>query len=178
MYVDMSASEICQYPCSTEFCLTETHHYIDCPTWTCYGKSTPTPEPLITTSSPPPGHSNVALISSVTVNVLIILGGLLAYSVFRWRKRNRTQNMLTDSIENPLFDHGFENFLNQNQNPIIRSSSERLPLLALRSNPAESQSTLPENQVGSQPSGRTAFPTVGLNLNRQAAQLVFNETTF
>ena len=136
LYTDRSLEETCEYPCSTTNCETEIHHSVLCTVWTCLPKTTTSePVPVITTPKPNPGsdHCTSALcISSVSLNVLILLALLIGISVFLIRRfLNRTRP--SNSLENPLFDEGFalfDNFSNEDRNPIIRTSSERRPLLA------------------------------------------------
>ena len=183
LYVDESDSVTCDYPCSKAHCSEEIHYSTDCPTWICFDKTT-TPPP--TTSSPPPPSpspassscfQNTACIASVTVNLLILLVALICVSVFLKKRSARSTtgtgmaNPLFDDFANPVFD----DFVNYN--PIIRASSERLPLLPLRA--TESQRSIPFlNQGLSQASRVSTASTSSVALNPSAPDLPYVESNF
>lgn len=171
MYLDISESEKCLYPCSTTGCIAETHHFINCPTWTCYDKTTTTvsPDPTSKPAEPLPQCSTPLCISSVTLNVLIFLACGTTVAVVLWRRSRINQNL---SFENSTFPDNFDLFVNQD--PIIRNSSERLPLLALRSSPQQQQKPF---AVESDRFVSTSVPNPQSNLLNNPHS-VYQETTF
>ena len=160
-------------------CSEEIHYGTDCPTWLCFDKTT-TAAPTTSSPSPTPtpSHDGSCLksslcITSITVNGLILLVGLICGSYFL-KKRYFTATATASSgtsITNPIFD----DFVNYN--PIIRASSERLPLLPLRS--TESQRSTPSlNQALSQTSRPSTASTSSIALNPSAPDLAYVETNF
>ena len=183
LYVDESDSVVCNFPCSTANCTEEIHYSTECPTWICFDKTT-TSTPAPTTSSPPspptptPSHGsdclkNALCVTSVTVNGLIFLVFGITVSVFLKKRffSVRSNTSTGTGMANPFFD----DFVNDN--PIIRASSERLPLLPLRS--TESQRSMPcVNQARSQSSGLSTASTSSVALNPSAPDLHFVESNF
>ena len=183
VYVDESDEVTCNFPCSKANCTEEIHYSTDCPTWICFDKTTTTP--ATTTSSPPipptpyPDHgsgcfTNSVCITSITVNGLIFLVAVIVVSVFlkkRYFSTTSTASSTSTSMTNPLFD----DFVNYN--PIIRASSERLPLLPLRS--TESQRPVPfVTQALSSTSRVSTASTSSVALNPSAPDLEFVESNF
>ena len=178
-YVDESDLVVCDFPCSKANCSEEIHYGTDCPTWLCFDKTT-TAAPTTSSPSPTPtpSHDGSCLksslcITSITVNGLILLVGLICGSYFL-KKRYFTATATASSgtsITNPIFD----DFVNYN--PIIRASSERLPLLPLRS--TESQRSTPSlNQALSQTSRPSTASTSSIALNPSAPDLTYVESNF
>ena len=179
VYVDESDSVVCDFPCSKANCSEEIHYGSDCPTWLCFDKTTTTLAPSTTspvgpTPTPSDGSNcfkSSACIASVTFNGLIILVGLICLSVFLKIRYFTARASTGTSMANPLFD----DFVNYN--PIIRSSSERLPLLPLRS--TESQRSLPSPNPGlSQTSRVSTASTSSIALNPSAPDLTYVESNF
>lgn len=151
IYVD-EKEEPCDYPCSLTNCVSEIHHYIICPIWSCSTKTTTTPAPSdMSTLKPLPTHgstcSNDVCVPSLVFNALFGIMILSAIALFFVRRRRAlTQRQADyDGIENPLF-------ADRNRRPIIRRS-ERLPLLPPR-RPSTSGPSLPnfyEQIPGSNP---------------------------
>ena len=178
VYVDESDAVVCDFPCSKANCSEEIHYSTDCPTWLCFDKTT-TPPP-ITTSVPTPTPSpssgcfqNSACIASVSVNGLIFLVAIILVSVFL-KKRYFTATSTTNTgtgfgMVNPLFD----DFINYN--PIIRTSSQRLPLLPLRASESQRSGL---NQALSQTSRLSAASTTSIALNPSAPDLPYVESNF
>ena len=181
MYVDESDLAPCNFPCSKANCSEEIHYSTDCPTWICFDKTTTTPAPTTSSPSTPspspsPDHGsdcfkNTLCITSISVNGLILLVAIIFVSVFL-KKRYFSPGANTDTgLENPLFD----DFVNYN--PIIRASSERLPLLPLRS--TESQRPVPfVTQALSSTSRVSTASTSSVALNPSAPDLEFVESNF
>lgn len=176
-YVDESDSVSCDYPCSTAHCTEEIHYSVDCPTWICTDKTTttqaPSPAPLTT---PSPGHDNACsttfCISSVTFNCLLILVvAALIFAVLKLKQRLPSSTETDHGMVNPFFD----DFVNQN--PIIRSQSERLPLLPLSSSEHQ-RSGQRFNEGISEASRRTTSPTRSVALNSSAPDLPYYESNF
>ena len=179
VYVDESDSVTCDFPCSKAHCSEEIHYSTDCPTWLCFDKTTttPSPSPSPPTPSPTPAHGNECFknsvcITSITVNGLILLVALILVSVFLKKRFFSTTVPSTNiGMVNPLFD----DFVNYN--PIIRASSERLPLLPLRS--TESQRSTPFlNQAPTQTSRLSSTSASSVALNPSAPDLPFVESNF
>lgn len=159
IYISENSDQRCNYPCSTDNCVTELHHFIMCPTWSCTAKTTTTtstPAPDMSTLSPLPTHpsncSNEVCVPSLVFNVLFGIMILAAIGLFLIRRRRALAQAYDFGIENPFFT--------DRQGPIIRHS-ERLPLLSARrdSNPgprSSSPSVRPPNTIPNffgQPSG-------------------------
>ena len=182
VYVDESDEVTCNFPCSKANCTEEIHYSTDCPTWICFDKTTTTP--ATTTSSPPipptpyPDHgsgcfTNALCVTSVTVNGLIFLVFGITVSVFLKKRffSVRSNTSAGTGMANPFFD----DFVNDN--PIIRASSERLPLLPLRS--TESQRPVPfVTQALSSTSRVSTASTSSVALNPSAPDLEFVESNF
>ena len=176
-YVDESDFVSCDFPCSKAHCTEEIHYSVDCPTWLCTEKTTtteaPTPAPLTT---PRPSHDNgcssPACISSVTFNCLLILVVVALISLYlKLRQRLPSTSATEHGLSNPFFDE----FVNTT--PIIRSHSERLPLLPLST--SENQRSGQQFIQGlSQASRRTTSPTRSVALNSSAPDLPYYESNF
>ena len=187
LYVDESDSAICNFPCSKDNCTEEIHYSTDCPTWICFDKTTTTPATTTSAPSPPPSPTpshgsscfkDSVCITSVSVNGLIFLVACLVGSVFLKKRYFPTPSTASTGMENPLFD---DDFVNYNpiipRGPIIRASSERLPLLPLRS--TESQRSTPFlNQGLSQTSRLSTASTSSVALNPSAPDLHYVESNF
>ena len=185
LYVDESDEATCDFPCSKANCTEEIHYSTDCPTWLCFDKTTTTPAPTTSSPSTPPSPSpshgsscfkDSVCITSVTVNGLIFLVFGIVVSVFLKKRYFPTPSSSNTGMENPLFD----DFVNYNpiiRTPIIRASSERLPLLPLRS--TESQSAMPFlNQGLSQTSRLSTTSASSVALNPSAPDLPYVEANF
>ena len=195
IYVDESPTETCNYPCSLDHCLPEIHHFIQCPTWSCFDKTTTVAPIPMSTLKPATSHSDCSsafCITSVTVNVILIVVAVLI-GIFL---KKRSTRQATHSLENPMFDDSFDHFSND---PIIRRSgsrfSEHVPLLRVGDNrppSLERSATLPNPPGGSVLGASVASSTStvpltptepGLSLHfsqytASAPVLHFNETTF
>ena len=179
LYVDESDSATCNFPCSKDNCSEEIHYSTECPTWICFDKTTTTPAPTTSSPSTPspspsPDHGsdclkNTLCITSISVNGLILLVAMIFVSVLL-KKRYFSPRANTDTgLENPLFD----DFVNYN--PIIRASSERLPLLPLRA--SESQRSV-LNQGLSQTARLSTASSSSMALNPSAPDLHYVESNF
>ena len=178
LYVDESVDKICNFPCSEDNCVTETHHFILCPAWSCYDKSSTTMFPTVSPANKTSPCSTPLCISSVTVNVLIVLVTFVLALIFLKRRRENRNRQARDLI--PLFESGFEPF--SNENPIIRSA-ERLPLLSLSNDGAFFSERSASSSNVPDPSSHAASvhqrdSSVSLNVPIPRSGLHFDETTF
>ena len=177
IYVDASPTELCDFPCSLDYCVPEIYHYVNCPSWNCVDKTTTLPPDPSPSPSPPPSDSQcttAVCISSVALNVVIFVVLGSAAVVLRKKYRSRPNN----SIENPLFDDGFDLF--SNENPIIRGS-EQIPLLRVGSSRSTSLERLRlTNQDSTVSTGSSATQSVSVPLTPVASApiLQFHENTF
>lgn len=131
-YIDSAEGLTCDYPCSFKNCVSELHHFVMCPVWSCTEKTTTTtPSPTdFPTLSPMPTHpslcSSEVCLPSVIFNALFAIT-FIGLAFFVWIRRKRSNSL---AIANPLFDDAEFGF--GSERPIIRNAAERLPLLTPR----------------------------------------------
>ena len=175
-YVDQSSDDLCNYPCSLDHCIAETHYWVDCPVWTCSDKSS-TLSPIPPTTAPSNDSSSLCTtwlcIFSVSLNVMIFLVVFSLISLFLIRRRRRTHTS-QNSIENPIFDFF------SNERPIIRSHSESFPLLATaeRSVRFLNQSETQRSEAFLSPAARAHPTNSSTSLNADAPDLPYVEVNF
>ena len=184
IYVDESEGAACLYPCSLDHCTPEVHHWVTCPIWSCSDKTTTTLSPSTTTPPHSNGHdcSSALCISSVSINVLLLVVGMAVLSFFLVRRyRNNQTSRQAHTLENPLFDFF------SNERPIIRARSETLPLLSnpergirffnhgRRENERDAESALLETTFGATSTARSSHSSF---LNPSAPDLAYVEMNF
>lgn len=173
VYVDQSATKLCNYPCSMEFCTSEIHHFIDCPVWNCVDKSsTPVPFSTLKPASEHHACTTPLCISSVTLNVLFVLALLTITSLFL--KKRCFRNTGNHSFENP-------HFTDPESGPIFRPrqtlSTEYHPLLAVAGSTGSLErqpATLP---VSTPTVHSSSEPNITVSLT-PGSELDFHEGTF
>ena len=166
MYTDVSPEQHCQYPCSTSNSVTELHHFLLCPSWSCSMKTTTTSAspPLSTLSPWPTSLSNYSTTICVASLVLNALFGIIIFALVGLFLISAYLNSST----NPLFDAGFDLFENEHQRPIIRNS-ERAPLLLP---PRASNSR--QDDSGARGSSQTFFLSQSKKLNFESDEMITN----
>lgn len=141
IYVNENEEKICAYPCSLNFCTPEIHHYIWCPVWSCFPKTTTAiPTSTIQPSPNDPECSSAFCISSLTLNILFVLGTIAIGSFFLKKRFRRTQAQPGSfGFENPQFNNRFDErpiFRPRSRFPLV---SESMPLLHVPSRTLESR---------------------------------------
>jgi len=128
LHVAVNDSVECDYPCSEKNCAVEVHHWVECPIWTCRDKTTTTSTRAPPSPTPTPSAasqcSSALCIFSVVINILVFLVFTTWLSLYLHKRRSRS-TIPVRSIENPCFD-----ILEASRSPIIRTRSERIPLLS------------------------------------------------
>ena len=179
LYGDESSEETCNYPCSLDHCVPEIHHFIQCPIWSCFDKTTTVQPPDSTTSTPPSSHSECSTlcISSISFNAIMILIVAIMTVFLKKHFCHRTQET---SFENALFNQTFDAFSNE---PIIRRSgsrfSEHIPLLRVDVGDGRNSLERPGSNLGRDRdarSGRSSSTSIPLTPPASAPPMSYSES--
>lgn len=145
LHFPLNEGKPCDFPCSEENCRTETYHFITCPQWTCFDKTTLSP--IITTSQTPSECSGPLCLGLAIFLGIMTCFVLSTVAVLLFLKRtNRIHFGRQAEINSNRANVELGNVLERAQ-----SEREREPLLdGSVSSQAGSQGSHPVSRVGSQ----------------------------